>query len=145
MDPVEYERSRHFFDPPIPRDFRNRDFDDQLQWAVENYFPSVSRWIADWVDAADNGRADFTISFTEFGQIVRDEKGFLAGFCAQNGIPVNERNQMFDHPKKEDKRNFRRGSTDEWRRIFSQSQRTFMRERMADSLFDKFSWDRARV
>jgi|GEM_PF-2379362 len=141
MEGVEYDNSRHYFDPPIPENFRALSFEQQIDWATQNYLPSIINWIIGWLDAARDPATGIQIEFTEFREMSEDPHHYFERFLLFYGFDPGALIDRILGYERESNRNFRLGLKNEWRDVLSTSQYAEVQNRMDDRLFEKFGWN----
>jgi flagellar biosynthesis chaperone FliJ len=126
-----------FIYPPLPADFYERALDGKLRWAVDNWLPLLVSWTEEWVRAADAG-GPVTIKFTHFERMIEDTQAFAFEVLDFFAIPRDR----FVPPKiaLDEKIHFRRGETEEWRRVFPAVLRRRAASLIPGALAERMGW-----
>lgn len=88
---------------------------------LDRYMPRTAAWLRDWMVVAD--RRDLDVVFTRFKDMKADPRALIEKILSHFGvdeIPFDW--SVLDVPPKKGKLHFRRGETDEWRRLLSSDQ-----------------------
>jgi hypothetical protein len=137
MSDAEFHWSALRYDPPIPAEFRRWHLLRQLDWAVYNYLPGQLQWLEDWAAALDRGPA-IPVLLSRFEDFVHDRHSFfdtIWNFLGISGIRV----PSLRWQSAATMRNFRIGSTDEWREVLSATQMRSFEDRI-EPLAKYFGW-----
>jgi hypothetical protein len=134
---AEFQWSALMYDPPLPAAFRTWEFQQQIDWALENYMPGQLHWLEDWVTALEKG-PPIPIFVSRFEDFVQGKRRFLRGFLDFFGI------SEIDVPSLRTQtvaamRHFRVGSVDEWCDVLTKSQVSSFESRV-EPLAKKFGW-----
>lgn len=88
-----------------------------IDWHLDNYLPSQCRWISEWKKYAESNPL---IKIQEFCELKENPLQYIASIC--EFIGTNEET-IPAPPNPEDGVHFRKGLVDEWKDIFSISQK----------------------
>jgi tetratricopeptide (TPR) repeat protein len=125
------------YDPPVPLEFRDWEFQKRLDWAVRNYLPGQLQWLEDWMSAINDG-PPIPILESKFEDFVRDQRAFfgrISDFFGVAEIPVPSLRWQSAVAM----RNFRTGRIDEWRDVLTTSQLAIFEARI-EPLAKHFGW-----
>lgn len=125
----------------LPEDFLQRSFDEQLALNVDLIFPRVIAWVESWLAVSNDPAAPVDVLFTTFEEMRNDENRFFERILefydvAPDLFAVSE---SFVSAKA-GTANFRRGETDEWRRVCTPAQIETMNALITDEMRDRFGW-----
>jgi tetratricopeptide (TPR) repeat protein len=134
----EFVYSSAMYDPPVPDVYRSWAFEHQLAWGIENYLPGQLDWLQSWVDTLD-GNLPLRICVTTFEQFRKDQAAFYRRVLEFFAAPVTD-SEALNRRTAEAMRNFRRGSTSEWKDLFTAGQRRALEPRLAP-LAKRFGWE----
>jgi hypothetical protein len=136
ISPQEFVYASHMYNPSVPDDFRNWRAEQQLDWAIENYLPGQLKWLQVWATALES--PPLSIYVTTFEEFRNDNNSFyervLDFFCA----PVAKPEALMGRTPQA-MRNFRKGSTSEWRELFSPAQKRSLEPSLAP-FAERFGW-----
>lgn len=110
----------HNMYPPIPEEYFDMAFSEQLDWQITNYLPACVKWIEDWFDVVDNDD-DLDILVMTYEEFTKDNVAYIHRILDFYGIS-HDRFTMPDI-KKETGVHFRKGHTSEWRDVLSDVQK----------------------
>ena len=131
------QETRLFIYPPLPEDFYELEISSRIDWAIESWLPLLVQWVEGWVEAAEK-QARPDIKFTRFEDMVANRDAFVSEVLAYFGIP---RERFFEPNIVEDPEiHFRKGETDEWRRVFNAAQSAAASARIPAALASRFGW-----
>ena len=88
-----------------------------INWHLDNYLPSQCRWISEWKKYAENNPL---IKIKEFSELKENPLQYIASIC--EFIGTNEET-ILAPPNPNDGVHFRKGLIDEWKDVFSKSQK----------------------
>jgi tetratricopeptide (TPR) repeat protein len=125
------------YDPPVPIEFRDWGFPQQLDWAAQHYLPGQIQWLEDWMAALAAGPR-IPILVSKFEDFARDKQAFFAGISDFLGVSAINVPAAYRQSAAA-MRNFRSGSTDEWRDVMSPEQIGRYESRLAP-LLQYFDW-----
>ena len=124
----------------LGEDYYAMPLSKKIDWQIEHYFDSLIRWIEEWVDVADNGKASSQFLFTTF-EALKDcpQKTFdrildFYGIDRVRFIPPPSSDQL-EVPK-------RKAQKDEWRSQFTEEQCKRVDEKLSDFFLAEFGWTR---
>jgi len=130
-----------FVYPPLPDNFYALSFEQRLDWGVDNWLPLLIEWVDGWLRAETEARTDggkLRIGFTRFEDMAVDQQAFTAHVLDFFDIPA----ERFIRPplKAEEVKHFRRGESDEWRRVFNPDQSARAERLIPRAMAERFSW-----
>ncbi|MEM1445132.1 MAG: sulfotransferase domain-containing protein [Planctomycetota bacterium] len=127
--------------PDLPGDYFDRSFEDRLQWQLEHHLPACVAWVRGWCEQADRGDSPLQIKFTTFADMKADPVRFFADLLGHYGIDANLLNQeALQAKRQEGTEHFRKGKLDEWRGVFTETQRTQATQAIDADLAERFDW-----
>jgi hypothetical protein len=135
---AEFRWSALTYDPPVPAKFRDWAFPQQLDWAVRNYMPGQVQWLEDWMAAVRQGPR-IPILVSKFEDSAQDQRLFftkISDFFGVSEIHV----PLLRSQSAVAMRNFRTGSTDEWRDVLTTQQINQFESRL-EPLIRHFGWE----
>jgi Sulfotransferase domain len=134
---AEFRWSASTYDPPVPVEFRDRGFGQQLDWAVRNYMPGQLQWLEDWMVVVNSG-PPIPILVSKFEDFAQDQRSFfgrISDFMEVSEIRV----PSLPWQSAAAMRNFRMGRFDEWREVLTPSQIAVWEARV-EPLARYFGW-----
>jgi hypothetical protein len=134
---AEFRWSASIYDPPVPLEFRDWGFREQLDWAIRNYMPGQLQWLEDWMFAIKSG-PPMPILVSKFEDFARDQRAFfgrISDFFGVSEIPVASLRVQSAAAT----RNFRTGRIDEWCDVLTASQIGVFEARV-EPLAKHFGW-----
>ena len=127
--------------PAIPRDYPGYTFEQKMEWHVDNTFGDRVTWIDEWLGAERDPGNGLILSFKTYEQFHEaPERYFDAVYEFFEVTQLVGASEMEVEPTLSN--HFRRGETDEWRRVFTDSQQRRMTAKMSDDHFERFGWDK---
>ena len=117
------------------------DFEGQLNWLVKNIYPDFVQWIADWKAFADDPSNSTDVLFltfedfsTRFDKVIRTYEDFYE-------LPSGTLTSI-EVKKSTDRHggHFRKGKTDEWRRVMPTGLQTYCSNKLPDNIKKVFGW-----
>lgn len=119
--------------------FLSMTFSERIDWAVERHLPLLVNWLNEWVAYAEQPKETqpFQVAFTTYEELLNDELELVAKISAFFDVPF----ARFKHRQieKSEAVYFRKGDPNEWRSVFSETQR----ERatlLCGSVLTRFGW-----
>lgn len=140
IDAQELQGFRLYHDPHLPLDYRSLGFDAQLAWCVESYFPDALRIAQGWHELARSGHPSLALHLSTYEDFSLDPRGFFEGLFAFYRWGTPELDSLLAQHRPELERNFRSGTTEEWRQVFTPEQQAQMREQLAATHLDELGW-----
>lgn len=133
----------YYFDPEPSVEYYNLSLNEQIDWNIENFLPSIITWIDGWLivkekeDLTDDG---LKILITTYDEFLADELKFYHKILNFYDIPIS--NFKVKPPKKDRKVHFRKGELGEWRSVFTKEQKRRIAKIVPDELLRKFNWEK---
>jgi len=127
------------FSGPIPDEtYLARTFSGRLDWQIDNLLPSLVQWSEAWVRYADAKRGQ--VLLTTFEDMVADEQVFIRRIAAFFKISVPRYLNTFAY--KTEAMHYRKGETDEWKRVFTMDQQQRALATIPNELAARMKWPR---
>ncbi len=129
--------------PALPADYFDRNFEQKVQWNLDHHLPNCVRWVRDWVALSESSSRNLNVCFTTFAKMKHDPDAFFAellGFYGVDPARLSPDDAAPDADIKKD--HFRKGETDEWRRVFTPDQCAQATEAIDADLAERFDWSR---
>lgn len=124
---------------PVPdRKFFDWDLPTQNDWMIDHYLPGCIQWIGEWLAVADAQNTGLEVLLTTFEEMIRDEHEFISRTLEFFKIPA----ARFTHPNlnKTMAVHFRQGTPDEWRGVYTESQRARASAAIPSAWKNRFGW-----
>lgn len=125
----------------------NLSFDAKFEVLLERRLPLVLSFIEDWLRVSEDPRWNFKILFTTFEDFKTKREAFYRAILDFYGIPQEkfhlpeqEPTPDTDYFNKKNNLYFRKGSLDEWRRIYSPAQVATINGLIPSYVFERFGW-----
>ena len=131
------EHQHLFVYPSPPVSYYGWPFRHQVDWNIENFLPSVVRWMRSWLAVYELHRYD--ILLTTYSELARDELSYIHRILDFYGVP----RRLFQCPKIEKTINgshFRAGLEDEWMTEFTRDQILRATAMIGEDLLTRFAW-----
>ena len=125
--------------PQLPDGYFDLQETEKLDHLIDTHYRQLIDWSEGWLAAAQSDNIGLDIKFTRYEDFLADEKAFLTDLLKFYKIPPAE----FDWsklPDKTEQTHFRKGLTDEWKTVFSASQKERCAEMISSSLAEAFDW-----
>ena len=142
IDDKRFELDRLAYTPAVPKDFRDFDLPDQLDWAVTNFHPGLIQWLTGWIDALPELERDMAVLVTTFEDFVDDPGKYFEAFADFHSIELDNIDSVLQAHPPASTQNFRAGRIDEWREVFTEDQQRRMWERIPEPVSHRFGWTR---
>jgi len=113
--------------------------EQKLDTLIENFLIRFVNWIDGWVNAAEDSNWDFDIMLTRFEDMKADPKAYFQSIIKFYDIDLSywhDENVNYNV-----RRNYRKGSTKEWRQILTNKQLKIANEMIPSKLFNKYGWE----
>ena len=119
-----------------PREVLQGEFNTLLDWCIERYQAIQVDFIRDWMTVADDPKSGVAVKFLSFERFIEDSEGYLgevldffdidrAGFASEAEAEVVH---------------LRKGSSDEWRKVFNAEQQRRAWSMMPEAMTERFGW-----
>ncbi|MCH8113406.1 MAG: sulfotransferase domain-containing protein [Proteobacteria bacterium] len=135
------EHIRQLMSPPITKMYDRFDLGRKIDWQIENYLPLLVKWTQQWMDFADACASDFEVLFTRYEDFRADEGANIRKILNYMGVSP----EAFDFSPLKTSREAlhrRKGEADEWREVFSRTQRRRATELVPEDMCARFGWAR---
>jgi len=119
-----------------PEAYGDWPFAAKLDWHIENQLPLYVDWITQWLRVVDAGILRAHIS--RYEDMVADQPAFFGAIL--DFYEIDRARFQFPTVDLDEKVNFRRGSIDEWRDVFSNAQKRRARQMIPERLMLRFGW-----
>jgi hypothetical protein len=123
----------------VPEEYWTWPTERQLDWQIDHWLVWVIDWIRGWVEAENEPWFTTKLHFARHEDLVADPKRFFDDILAFYGID----RELFDYPSQPTfagDRNFRLGTTDEWRRLLTPEQIERASAKIPQTLYERFGW-----
>ncbi|MCH9614337.1 MAG: hypothetical protein SP1CHLAM54_17050 [Chlamydiia bacterium] len=122
----------------LPDDYIEMEFEDQVDWNIENFFKPAVQFIEDWLDFMETDD-ELKIHLTTFEVMIQDPVSFIQEALAFYDVDGSE----FTTPLKPSSgMHFRKGLVDEWREVMTDEQKELVNSLMPERFFEIFGWER---
>ncbi|MFC1515421.1 sulfotransferase domain-containing protein [Thermodesulfobacteriota bacterium] len=124
--------------PFLPKGYFSLDFEEKINWAIENHMKKLVAWIEGWT-RVENA----TLLFTNFKEMKEEPVSFFNRILQFYGLsaPRELVERSVIRPRK-GKLHFRKGRVNEWMEVFTAEQVEKSRLMIPQSLCDRFGWER---
>lgn len=124
--------------------------DAEIDKWLDEVFPKMVEWMNGWFQASVDPNLDISIYFVSFEEMIDDKPKYFLNILNTFGIHEFDDNMAdvlasghrgeipFDPT--DTHRNYRSGSKDEWRRVFSDEQKEMAWKAMPKPLCERFGW-----
>ncbi|MEZ5667274.1 MAG: hypothetical protein R3F55_07555 [Alphaproteobacteria bacterium] len=129
-----------FIYPPLPEAYFDRPLADRVDWAIEHWLPLLVEWTEGWLRVADRG-GPLKVHIGRYEDMVADQDAFFAAMLDFHAVPRGR--FVKPHIPLGDAVHFRRGETDEWRRVMSPAQQAAAEARIPESVAARLGWARS--
>jgi hypothetical protein len=125
--------------PSLPNDYFTLDFAKKIDYQLVNYLPCVIEWQMGWTRFVADCHEPERFMLNTYEAFVADPAHYFASIFTFLGCRAPESLCVHQVTPTMEK-NFRKGTTDEWREVFSQGQKTLATEAIPHSLQASFGW-----
>ena len=122
----------------LPNDFFNKNFDEQLDFIIDNRMQFNINWIQSWIDFANS--ENVSVHFSTYEELVNNEEAFYNKILLFYNIDKKNFKKVIK--KNKNKYLFRKGKTDEWKTVFNSKQVEKVNKLMPNDFFNKFNWQK---
>lgn len=120
------------------REYYDLDLRDKINWQLTHQFPSVVRWLGEWIDVIEKKKIKTRILVTTFEQMKSDEQRFFENILEFYDIP---RERFIERPLELTRAfGYRKGTVDEWRQVFSSDQKEKINTMLPEDVMRYFGW-----
>ncbi|MCL2925002.1 MAG: tetratricopeptide repeat protein [Trichodesmium sp. MAG_R04] len=128
----------HIKNGSIVKNYLELDFKAQVDYMIETKIPYFVKWICGWLEAKVSLEFYPIIMFTRHEDLAKDSNTFFKSILDFYEIDFS----LFTMPQPPElgKSNFRKGSVNEWREVFTLEQREKATSLIPQDLFDRFEW-----
>lgn len=122
----------------VPAAFVQWSLQGQIDWVIDNHLPLFRDWLAEWVRVLDAGDLGTRILVTRHEDMVSDQASFFRSILDFYDIPHG----AFTPPPLPEpgKAHYRKGETDEWRRVFTSEQACRASDLIGNAILNRFGW-----
>ncbi|TAE90941.1 MAG: tetratricopeptide repeat protein, partial [Verrucomicrobia bacterium] len=114
----------------------------QIDYQIDSengYLPYAIKWIEGWLEAAEDPNLPLRILFTKFEDLATQPKIFFENIL--DFYEVEKSSFTFPEPPQfKQGTRYRKGSTDEWREVFTSEQKEKATKMISKRLLDRFGW-----
>jgi hypothetical protein len=131
----------YYVDPEPPAEYYQLSLQQQIDWNIQNFLPSMVKWLQAWSDykkSQDLKQNGLKILVVKYDDLVEDEAGLYGRILQFYNIP--ESDFVFVRPEKSTYLHFRNGDRNEWRSVFSSEQKAAIAKIIPLSLLEEFGW-----
>lgn len=123
----------------IPDSYINWSFSQQLDWHIQHYYPLLIQWIESWV-SAERTYPNLKILLTSYETFHQNPMLFFNQILTFYGLKPHTYD--FQHLIKpvQGEKNFRKGSIDEWREVFTPKQQSQVNLLLKEDWLETFNW-----
>ncbi len=122
----------------IPHEYFDWSWETKLDWQIDNYFQLQIDWLDQWWKCLLEKKTKFEIILTRFEDLKQNAALHFKRICDAYNLP-----QMLpeDMPTpKQGESNYRSGSINEWRQVFSETQKGKLQKKIPSSLASFYDW-----
>lgn len=130
-----------YVEPNPPEEYYQLSLSEQIDWNIKYFLPEIVKWMNDWltVKQQEDAKKDgLQILLTTYDEFNADEIKFYSKILSFYNIPMEK--FKYTPPPKDQAVHYRKGDSDEWRRVFTQQQKSAIAEIVPDSLLEQFNW-----
>jgi tetratricopeptide (TPR) repeat protein len=138
--PESFKDHAELFVPKIPTELMGKGFEDWTDWAFKHFYPGMIYWVESWVKNESRLKKTLDLKFTTFEDFISDTPGFLRDFAIFFGLDPTPLDDALRMSNKETHRNFRKGSSTEWRDTFTPSQTEYLWRLIPEQVAERFGW-----
>jgi hypothetical protein len=125
--------------PPLPEGYFGYDLAKKIDYQINLYLPQVLGWQSEWVSYLDLANDPDRFMLNTFEAFAASAERYFASILDFLGVDPRHRTGIYEvTPTTE--RNFRKGSVDEWRTVFSDSQSRRATAMIPLALKARFDW-----
>ncbi len=128
------------FDVELPKDFFDREQNDQIDWMLEYHYPACLRWIEGWLDAEAEEAFTPRMLFTRYEDFRNDREAYFARLLDFFEIDASKFHDP-DITPKSSTHHFRKGLVDEWREVFTPAQKERANRLLSDRIRERFGYE----
>ena len=122
----------------LPNDFFDKNFNDQLDFIIDNRMQFNVKWIQSWINFSNS--ENVSVHFSTYEELVNNEENFYNQILFFYNIDKKNFKRVIK--KNKNKYLFRKGKTDEWKTVFNSNQIKKVNELMPDDFFSRFNWQK---
>jgi hypothetical protein len=135
---AEWPRTTNYTLNEPPPEYLTWSFQTQLDWQIETHLRSTEQWLRSWINHTGEG-SPLRVLITRFEELVADEAAFFARIVEFFGVPPGR--FRLRPAQKTIANNFRLGSCDEWRSVFTDAQKARAVEVVGADVLQHFGWE----
>ena len=119
-----------------PAGVLSRDLGAQIDWCIENYFPLLIGFLADWRAVVAGPDRPVSVLFLSFELFRAEPARYFEQALEFYRVPP----ERFAAEAEAEVVHLRKGQTDEWRGVFTEAQRKRAWELIPDDMAEAFGW-----
>ena len=116
--------------------------EEQLDYWVDTWYPLAVNWLDEWVQASEFPGNGMRVLFTRHEDLVKDPDALFERILDFYNIDKAKCYKQLRVKVVKGNRNFRKGETSEWRRVFTEKQIEKTSGMIPVSLLSRFEWER---
>lgn len=126
--------------PKLPDNYFDQDFEQRIDWVIDNHIPLLVTWLEDWLRIFDTqAEHGLSIHLARLEDFIADDRAYIRTLLGFLNIP--ESWFSWDAPDKTPAMHYRRGEIDEWRRVFTRDQKKRVSEIVPETLLQRLDYD----
>ena len=124
--------------PRVPQNYFSKSLEEQIDWNISYYLPSLMNWIEKWVIYAE--RNSKSILITEYKELKDSPLDLINKIFTFFEFDKYEGSSLPDIGNKIDDNHIRVGSANEWENIFTEKQKIKSSSIISKDFCYKFNW-----
>ena len=125
--------------PALPEGYFAIDLAQKIDYQLAHYLPQVIEWQAEWVRFIEESNEPERFMLSTFEAFIADPARYFASIFAFLGCPAADSIEIHTVVPTTEK-NFRKGTTDEWRSVFSAAQADRATGAIPAGMKARFGW-----
>ncbi|MFN0064606.1 MAG: sulfotransferase domain-containing protein [Chlamydiales bacterium] len=118
-----------------------QNFQESIGWQIEFFFKNTIRWLEEWVAYADQSQ-DIKIKIMKHSDLRDHPIEYFREIIAFYGGDPRKFTENHLPALVLGKDCYRKGTSDEWRKLLSKEQQEYITAQIPDYLFERFGWER---